>query len=101
VVFNPDDFGSVFSIAGSSNLYDSTGGATFYEGVPDSNDNLNAAGTVTYVAATPVPEPSSTWGTLALGALGVGAVLLRQQKKLKLASLKDYRTGCRCCNLVD
>jgi hypothetical protein len=81
VIFYPADFGSVFSIAGTSNLYDSTGGATFYEGVPDSNDNLSVVGTVTYFAATPVPEPSSTWGTLAFGILSIGSLLLHQQKK--------------------
>jgi hypothetical protein len=51
VIFNPARFGLVFSVAGSSNLYHLTGGATFYQGVPDSKDNLSVAGTVTYVVA--------------------------------------------------
>jgi len=33
-----------------------------------------------------VPEPSSTWGLLTFGALGVGSVLKRKQKQQKSAS---------------
>ena len=51
VVFDPANFGSVFSIAGTSDVTNVAGGATFYEGVPDGDLNLSVAGTVTYVVA--------------------------------------------------
>lgn len=80
VEYSPNQF---FNISGSPNLYDSTGGINFYEGVPDNSNNLALAGTTTYTTATgtpnSVPEPTGLLGMLALVVLGIKSRMLRQQ----------------------
>ncbi len=77
-------------------LFASAGGLFSYTGVPvkravvDFNENFDtfapdgprfALDNLTFTNSTPIPEPASITGLLALGAFGAGSLLKRKQKQ--------------------